>query len=212
MINKFKKCKTVMLATNEKATASIFNADDHLFVGYGIKLERIGKVCSYNHLYIISNEKFQYPKDGTFYYDGENNIRVANTGNMHSTLAKNIIATTDLSLNIPHPSPQFIEKYIEEYNKGNVITDIMVEYEYLVRTDIVWNKQYNIDNSIPNFKEILKVNSEDNNITIKNVKDSWTEQEVTEMVYHFASTYAIHLTKDELRRFSVIHQWIINNL
>ena len=54
-----------------------------------------------------------------------------------------IIATTDTSLKInselsnsnsikfqlPQPSQQFITKYIEEYNKGNVITDVLVEYE-----------------------------------------------------------------------------------
>lgn len=30
---------------------------------------------------------------------------------------------------LPQPSQQFIEKYIEEYNKGNIITDVMVEYK-----------------------------------------------------------------------------------
>lgn len=30
---------------------------------------------------------------------------------------------------LPQPSPQFIEKYIESYNSGNIITEVMVEYE-----------------------------------------------------------------------------------
>jgi len=59
---------------------------------------------------------------------------------------KKIIATTDKSLEImmsnpaawdagiktmslPQPSQSFIEKYVEEYNKGNVITDVLVEYD-----------------------------------------------------------------------------------
>ncbi len=65
-------------------------------------------------------------------------------------LRKKIIATTDTSLqirdkttkhigrkiitvtgnsNLHQPSQQFIEKYIESYNKGEVITDVLVEYE-----------------------------------------------------------------------------------
>ena len=57
--------------------------------------------------------------------------------------SKKIIATTDTSIkifagkgdicdlyyNLPQPSQQFIEKYIEEYNKGEIIESIMVEYE-----------------------------------------------------------------------------------
>ena len=63
---------------------------------------------------------------------------------------KKIIATTDTSLYreesctgytetrsrtfyskkpLPKPSKQFIEKYIEEYNKGEIITNVLVEYE-----------------------------------------------------------------------------------
>lgn len=66
-------------------------------------------------------------------------------------VVKKIIATTDESLyfkdtnknpkqymgsyismslgeNLPQPSQQFIQKYIGEYNKGNIITDVLVEY------------------------------------------------------------------------------------
>lgn len=64
-------------------------------------------------------------------------------------LAKKIIATTNPELKVfnskehekledvyilskktlPRPSDKFIQKFIEEYNKGNVITEVMVEYE-----------------------------------------------------------------------------------
>jgi hypothetical protein len=42
---------------------------------------------------------------------------------------QNIETTKKVFIPLPQPSQQFIEKYIEEYNKGNVITAILVEYE-----------------------------------------------------------------------------------
>jgi hypothetical protein len=42
---------------------------------------------------------------------------------------QNIEATKKVFIPLPQPSQQFIEKYIEEYNKGNIITDVLVEYE-----------------------------------------------------------------------------------
>ena len=57
---------------------------------------------------------------------------------------REVLATTDTSLKIdnpnydigrlayitlPQPSQQFIEKYIESYNKGREIKEVLVEYE-----------------------------------------------------------------------------------
>ncbi len=39
-----------------------------------------------------------------------------------------IIASTDPTLNLPSLSQTFIQKYISEYNKGNIITKVNVEY------------------------------------------------------------------------------------
>ena len=99
---------------------------------------------------------------------------------------KKIIATTDESLyykdtsknpkqymgsyismslgeNLPQPSKQFIEKYIEEYNKGNVITDVLVEYE-LVSNEEYFLNTINPDDDVPYFDERLKINPKDNTI------------------------------------------------
>lgn len=107
-------------------------------------------------------------------------------------LCKKIIATTDTSLklkvidynkpqkydpitenfkgklkykhiHLPQSSQGFIKKYIEEYNKGNVITDILVEREH--------------DDTVPFPKTRLKV-SKDNTITIHPIKDSWNREEL----------------------------------
>ena len=103
--------------------------------------------------------------------------------------SKQIIATTEASLEIvskginpvyeqlPQPSQQFIEKYIEEYNKGNVITDVLVEYE-LISNEEYFGNTINPDDDVPYFDERLKINSKDNTITIKKVKDSYSREEV----------------------------------
>ena len=109
---------------------------------------------------------------------------------------KKIIATTDESLyykdtsknpkqymgsymsmslgeNLPQPSQQFIQKYIEEYNKGNVIEDVLVEYGIIY-------KGRSCDLYNPNK---LKVNFKDNTITIEKSKDSWNREEVENLIY-----------------------------
>ena len=100
-----------------------------------------------NFIYILNEDEI---KEGDWYFDGTDFIHKKSKHN--NTLvdgnkqAKKIIATTDTSLinrrlmtfmdettewiyDLPQPSQQFITKYIEEYNKGNVIDSIMVEYE-----------------------------------------------------------------------------------
>jgi hypothetical protein len=103
-----------------------------------------------------------------------------------SSRNKKIIATTDTSLkifagkgdtcdlyyNLPQPSQQFIEKYIEFYNKGKVITDVLVEYQQIA--------QYNTGEPIL----ILKLDK-NNTITIKKSKDSWNREEVIKLINQY---------------------------
>ena len=127
-----------------------------------------------------------------------------------SSACKKIIATTDTSLTInsyyeiegnqqiqlPQPSQQFIEKYIESYNKGELITDVLVEYELGLN---------NIAGDYNNI-QILKVNPKDNTITIKKLKESWSREEVIELL-----TKVIVKSKngDDIPR---INKWIEENL
>ena len=64
------------------------------------------------------------------------------------------------NIHLPQPSDSFIKKYIEEYNKGNVITNVLVEYEI--------GKSYS-GNSGLEVKQWLKVDS-NNTITIKKLE------------------------------------------
>lgn len=102
-----------------------------------------------------------------------------------------IIATTDTSLKInkfnggvfkeleyslPNLSQQFIEDYIKEYNKGNVITEVEVEYE---------SKNISDDKGFFNLADILNINP-DNTINIKPTKDSWSREEVKQLLNKFS--------------------------
>ena len=78
---------------------------------------------------------------------------------------------------LPQPSQEFIDVFVREYNKGNIITEVMVEYESYCNCKIENNvKQCNLSccNYLP------KINPKDNTITIRKIKDSWTKEEVTE--------------------------------
>lgn len=76
-------------------------------------------------------------------------------------------------IKLPKPSDSFIQKYIEEYNAGRQITNVLVEYDKLQAHDSQGNKLIEYD---------LKVNS-DNTITIKKVKDSYSREEVIELLH-----------------------------
>ena len=109
---------------------------------------------------------------------------------------REVLATTDTSLKIdnpnydigklayitlPQPSQQFIQKYIEEYNKGNVITDILIECEEWCNCNgsIKMRKHLRTTKCDKCIEwEELKINPKDNTITIKKVKDSYSREEV----------------------------------
>ena len=160
------------------------------------------------HLYIISDEEI---KEGDWVSDDIEIIQASSKLVKAQTLInrrewKKIIATTDKSLSInmydingvrevnfditlPQPSRQFIEKYIEEYNKGNIITEVLVEVilDEWKSNDFRPVIFHNIDRLLElgynpkcNFtfkKGGLKLDSQ-NQVTIRKQKDSWSREEV----------------------------------
>ena len=129
-----------------------------------------------------------------------------------------IIATTDTSLKInkfnsgvfkelkyslPQLSQQFIEDYIKEYNKGNVITEVEVEYN----ND--WNAQ--LKEAYPDYKDLYKpklVINSDNTINIKPIKDSWSREEVIELFHK----YKIDHDGDGSYYKDILNKWLEENL
>ena len=188
-----KQCKVVMLPTNQKTKYLMVYSDVEKTKGKlilnGLKNDEYKE---YQHLYIISDDEI---KEGDWFYNIHSKIVGQAAFNFgKDELAKKIIATTDDSLEIfdkelsdihsvkvnillPEPSQQFIQKYIEEYNKGNIITDVLVEYELISNEEYFLNT-INPDDDVPYFDEDLKINPKDNTITIKKVKDSWNREEI----------------------------------
>lgn len=188
-MNQFKRSQVIILPT-ENNTVIVLNPSTNklsipkeLIIGTD-SLKRFKEVGFIpQHIYIISDDEI---KEGDWRLDIRTNKiyqSVKQDAELYDTsFRKKIIVTTDTSLkiegklwktttNLPQPSKQFIEKYVESYNKGEVITDVLVEYEdYIIK--------YNTK-GITNIKSNrLKVNPKDNTITIKKLKDSWSREEV----------------------------------
>ena len=233
-----KRCKVVLLPTNEKATFGdiILTPDTNKLLIF--EHQRCTEVIQ--HLYITSDDKI---KDGDWYDDSYGNIRQAITIKTEYSIAhkkmvinvyygeninsyhtlheqmRKIIATTDDSLTIkrstkseycnnsediechlPQPSQSFIQKYVDEYNKGNQIVDVLVEYEAIGN----WRHA-----EFVHTRDIPKVNPKDNTITIRRVKDSWNREEVIELLQEMNSSVPNLYSQMDDKEFD---EWIEENL
>lgn len=133
---------------------------------------------------------------------------VTKTGTVNiSDCTGKIIATTDISLGLPKPSQQYIQKYVEEYNKGNVISKVMVEYDEHHEEDT--SKEYIPGMGQPAIKiQELIINS-NNTINIKSIKDSWSREEVEALLFNFMNRpIIIH----DLGILMPLNEWIKQNL
>lgn len=228
-----KRAKVVMLPTNEKAKPKdiiICNKDYEIKNLFAIKGEMSVKLQSGcvdenywdgQYLYITSDDEIKegdwcinpkgYPE--IFGYDFR-----AVYSREEILSCKKIIATTDSSLKInatssgryvkslPQPSQSFIEKYVEGYNKGNVITDVLVEYEDISLLPFnddrlsIWRK------SLP-----IKI-SKDNTITIKKVKSSYSEKELKDKLWEIRKFYQSNKDLPYRHVRPLFNKWIEENL
>ena len=181
-----KKCKVVMLPTNKPSKlgdlATYQGKSLAKVIKEGVNLKNT--TVQFWNLYIISDDEIK--KGDYIYCTITNGIEIAKYN--HDYLIrdwKKVIATTDTTLKItispylfpeggacqsrdfllPQPSQQFIEEFIEEYNKGNTIKDILVEYE-LISNEEYFGNTVNPDDDVPYFDERLKINPKDNSINI----------------------------------------------
>ena len=202
-----------MLPTQSKAVRLgqlVIGAGNNLFSSR--KSNDIGSLTAYE-LYITSNEEM---KEGYYGLSALNEVVLI--GKLYDkSLYKKIIATTDtslrrmgddgivdiaLELEISYIPESFIKYFIEEYNKGNVITKAMVECNYELSNDE--DEQGNL---IPDI--YLKINS-DNTINIKSIKDSWNREEHIANIKAFAKEFVANT--DTAYKQADIDKWIENNL
>lgn len=185
-----KQCKVVMLVTENSSSIYLKPQGNNLVIVTEKRALAYARSLNFpkQHLYILSDEEIQegdwcianyYNED--FYLVQAKNIALGNVEHGQQLMfpfnsmthevrfCKKIIATTDTSLGLPQPSQSFINRYIEEYNKGSVIEDVLVEYsnEWIGKEYVDEQDAYGYDK----FELQLKVDS-DNTITIKKVKDS----------------------------------------
>ncbi len=193
----FKKCKVVMLPTNKKAQIHII-PDGYMYKSVEVFIQASQAYKPY-HLYITSDEEIEA---GDWIYHKLDNKPIKFDGNKTGGFPygyRKVIATTDSSLErywklnetipLPQPSSSFIQKYVDEYNKGNQITDVLVEYEEISGKLLSYGRGFTPSEIKP------KINPKDNTITIKKVKDSWTREEVVSLCLKMQHDYP-KFTKD----------------
>ena len=166
------------------------------------------------HLYLLSDEEI---KVGDLCYSvnfkGTQFGRMAKESLSEAKRLKvpKVVASTDSSLPVPTFSKSFLEVFVKEYNKGNIITEVMVEYEYIPGGRIeaapdIWEKGYGLQ---------LKVKS-DNTISIRKIKDSWNREEVDRILEDF-SKHCFKIAKEAViwaENYPIIikKEWIKENL
>lgn len=172
----FKRKEVVMLPTDKKAIMAKRN--NKLYsLPFSQKTPPLIKELEGQHLHILSNEKLNI--DDYVYNTRTKRVELVRhkIDTCEEVFCKKIIATTDDGLRInstirdtsddnygkvlyilPRISKSFVDYFTEEYNKANLIKEVMVEYETF--EEISWDE--------------LKT-SKDNMITIKN---SQTKEEL----------------------------------
>jgi hypothetical protein len=159
------------------------------------------------HLYILSSDEI---KKGDWYIDDTSTVRKAVTDDKDYWDRRpnyfKIISTTDSSLGLPQPSPQFIQKYVELYNRGEVIEKCLVSYqEFINSSPLSISKnpsQHNISQSIVD---------KNNYITITKVKDNFSRDETVRLIQR-AITLGMQCERDRVDSNEVFLQFIKQNL
>lgn len=228
-MNSLKKAKVVLLATNQKSKIHL----SHNKLIDSVEETGVSELykSTPHHLYIIDDSEI---KHGDYIFDKEDNciLRTIDKQNADSIndvkeiydveRYYKVIATTDIlpdykagikvEIFLPQPSPQFIDKYIECFNKSEIITDILVEYE------IGDDDRGIIDIA---FNEFSKLKIDKNNfITIKPIKNSWSREEVINLLkwcgkntYHNSQNLRPHWDNNRLGdEEDILNKWISNNL
>lgn len=224
----YKEHDVVMLPTKEKA---IYHGQPwlhgnklHYHTGSvdGVTEQEIASgYCKPQHLYILSDDK---SKEGDWFYNGEEILQCSNVTDIiidtqgqwsNIETSKKIIATTDKSLIkgldsfsakpvlLPQIPKSFINYFIEQHNKGNVITDVNVEYDTIEVPFVTGD----------GFEFVLKVNP-DNTINIQPIKNSWSRSEMVEIAkqaFNAGAQYANSFKQGIASKPNDI-EWIEQNL
>ena len=228
-----KKCEIVMIATKKATWPNCIWLGRslgmlHLDKSYNshYSCDPIDESMLPQHLYITSDEEI---KKGDWVFNPVYKTvyqRIQNADIKFDIMkAKKIIATTDLSLStilqphidkygdlryssfseLPKPSESFIKKYIREYNSGNQITEVMVEYDIF--------DEPTIDGDWERYREYKLKVSNKNEVIITKIKDSWSREEVEGMLADFLTDcWNKNYQFDGLSHDEIAIKWLKQNL
>lgn len=174
-------------------------------IGYNNELKIINKsftntrIWEGQHLYFLSDEKIKESNEFHWFYNPETKVIFKSTIQHFGT--KLIIASTDKSLKLAEPHPEFINEYVEEWNKGNIIRKVMVDYEETQgNCDCYYTKfckapEHIKTGELCRDEQHIKLKVDKNNyISIAKIKDSWTKEELPEVLERYLET--AYLSKD----------------
>lgn len=234
----WKKCKVVIIATYKESrlflkTGNQLEYNEHHPI-YGIN--HYG--WKYQNLYILSddeikeNDWYYYTKSKVHKHLGH--LPLDKTKHDGDKVFK-IIAITDSSLNlycnhcgaikelatgicvrcgrfstnsISSISQSFIKQYVSEYNKGNKIEEVMVEYEEFLNTNPIWSPE----KDYKEYSTIREKLNPDNTISIKATKTSWTKEEVSDIIRDYRNRILALISMKYEVTNNFTEEFINNNL
>jgi hypothetical protein len=105
---------------------------------------------------------------------------------------------------LPRIPQSFVEHFITEFNKGNVITNVMIEYESCKQPE-------SCNNSLSKkciCPKGIKINPKDNTINIKPIKDTFSREEVETLLHSLYSFCTTDCSYDGVE----FDNWLSKNL
>lgn len=239
----YNKHELVMIPSKNKAMF-FFKKDENILCAWD--QERIPSSPDWNvnqHLYILSDEEV---KEGDWFLHVDSTLPPNKiTKHMLQLIKdgvailniKKIIATTDKSLinikrplvvtrELPHIPDSFINIFIDEYNKQNIIKQVLVEYVKKYHCCACGHNQYDdqdcnicLSSKVTECTQLV-VNTY-NNIVVKPVKTNWNKEEVAKVIYDVLQATGVEI-KAEMKFINSrshiefdggdLEKWIEDNL
>lgn len=177
---KTKLCRPILIETKNDSRLFTMNGVLKYTFNGGFLCYHPPKWLMFN-LHIISLDPNEKIEEGDWYIDDCDKVRQAVTSDKDYWNARpdyhKIIASTDKSLDLPQPSLEYIQQFIEEYNTDD-IKDVRVEMKS--EDFCTWES-----NNMYASRYVIKVN-ENNLITVHPVEPIvYNEEEVKDLMLKF---------------------------
>ncbi len=216
----WKKCNLILIAT-EDSSCLMIDENGQLLFSKNFGFHEFNPKNNFRHinrkqLYIVSDEEIKegdyvIPNDKDYqsvweykptpcpmpYWGCNNNCKkvIASSKELKIYNGEEEISHMSIYRNIFLIPYEFIKQYVEEYNKGNKIEEIFVEYDSIISDEIKIDYR--------SYKLKVDLN---NTITIKTIKDNWNIEEITNLFLKFLKE------ENSGIRESYIKKWIKENL